>query len=107
MGEYWYTLARVQYHDGQWQDSLRSLDELRAKEGKLDAFGWFVTAMNRKQLKQGEQAKDAYRKGVKWIEERQKQAADDPVLRYQYESMREPLEQLRKDTEKLLEGERL
>lgn len=46
-GDYKYTLAMVQYRNGDWRDSLASLDQLKAQEGAWDASGWLLIAMNR------------------------------------------------------------
>jgi hypothetical protein len=40
---------------------------------------------NRHQLRQREQARGAFRKAVEWIEEEQRKAEDNALLRFQYE----------------------
>ena len=74
VGDYWYTLAEVQYRNGDWQDSLASLERMKAREGDLDAFGWLLTAMNRHQRRQGDEARAAMRKAAEWVEEQQRKA---------------------------------
>jgi tetratricopeptide (TPR) repeat protein len=104
MGDHWYTLATVQYRNGDWRDSLASLEKLKAREGALDASGWFVSAMNLHQLKRGDEAKDALRKGVEWIEERQRQAEANALLRFQFEIARPAIEALQREAENLIQG---
>jgi tetratricopeptide (TPR) repeat protein len=104
VGNYWYTLAMVQYRNGDWQESLASLENVKAKEGEFDASDWLLVAMNRHQLKQREEARSALRKAVEWIEERRRQAEDNALLRFQYEMMRPALDALRREAENLIEG---
>jgi hypothetical protein len=94
----------VQYRHGGWRDSLESLENLKAREGGLDGSGWLLTAMDRHQLKEGEEARRALRKAGEWIAERQRQAEGDALLRFQYELMRPGLEALRREAEDLIEG---
>jgi tetratricopeptide (TPR) repeat protein len=102
--EHWYTLAMVQYRNGDWSDSLASLEKVKAKAGTVDASDWFLTAMNLYQLKRREEARAALRKGVEWVDERKREAEDNPVLRIQYEMMRPNIEALRREAESLIEG---
>jgi tetratricopeptide (TPR) repeat protein len=104
LAEYWYTLALVQYRNGDWRGSLVSLEKVKAREGEYAAGDWLLIAMNRHRLRQRDEAWAALRKAVEWMDERKRQAEDNPVLRIQYELMRRPLEQLRREAEKLLEG---
>jgi hypothetical protein len=60
--------------------------------------------MDRHHLKQHQEAADALRKAVDWINTTQRQAEDNPVLRFQFEMMRPGLEALRREAERLLEG---
>jgi tetratricopeptide (TPR) repeat protein len=90
--EYQYTLATVQYRNGDWQDSLASLEKLKTREGGFDARGWLLIAMNRHQLKQRDEARLALRKADEWVEEQQRKAEGNPLLRYQYETMRPRIE---------------
>jgi tetratricopeptide (TPR) repeat protein len=101
---FWYTLAMVQYRNGEWRDSLASLEKVKAKEGGLDANDWFLSAMDLHQLKRRGEARAAFRKAVEWIDERLRQAEDNAVLRFQYELMRPAIEALRREAESLLEG---
>jgi tetratricopeptide (TPR) repeat protein len=84
IADYWYTLAMVQYRNGDWQDSLASVEKVKAKEGGLDANGWFLSAMNLHQLKQRNDARAAFRKADEWIEERKRQGEENALLRFQY-----------------------
>jgi tetratricopeptide (TPR) repeat protein len=102
--EHWYTLATVQYRNGDWQDSLASLEQEKTRGGEFDAGDWLLIAMNRHQLNQRAEARDAFGKAVEWIEERKRQAEDNPVLRFQYELMRPGIEALRREAENLLQG---
>jgi tetratricopeptide (TPR) repeat protein len=104
VGNYWYTLAMAQYRNGDWRDSLESLERVKALEGGFDATAWLLVAMNRQQLKQRAEAREALRKAVEWIDERRRQAEDNPVLRFQFEMARPTIEGLRREAEKLIEG---
>lgn len=104
VGDYWYTLAMVQYRSGAWRDSLTALDRLKARDGEFDALSWLLVAMNRHQLAQRDDARRSLRKAVEWIEERQRKAEGNGVLRFQFEMMRPLLESLRREAEKLIEG---
>jgi tetratricopeptide (TPR) repeat protein len=104
VGEYWYTLAMVQYRHGVWRDSLAALEGMKAKEGELDATGWLLTAMNRQQLKERDQARAAFRKAIDWIEEQQRKAEGNALLRFRLEMMRPTIEALRREAENLIEN---
>jgi tetratricopeptide (TPR) repeat protein len=104
VAEHWYTLATVQYRNRDWGGSLKSLEQLKAREGEHDGSDWLLIAMNRYQLGQRKEARDAFQKAVEWIEERQRQGEDNAVLRLQYEMMRPGLESLRREAEDLLQG---
>jgi tetratricopeptide (TPR) repeat protein len=103
-GDFWFTLTVVQYRNGDWHESLASLEKLKAREGGLDGSGWLVSAMDLYQLKRREEARAAFRKAVEWIDERRRQAEDNPLLRFQFEMMRPGLEALRREAEHLIEG---
>jgi tetratricopeptide (TPR) repeat protein len=103
-GDFWFTLTMVQYRNGDWQESLASLEKLKAKEGGLDGSGWLVSAMNLYRLKRREEARAALRKAVEWINERRRQAEDNPLLRFQFEMMRPGFDALRREAEHLIEG---
>jgi tetratricopeptide (TPR) repeat protein len=103
-GEYWYTLAMVQYRHGAWRDSLASLDQVKAREGGFDASSWLLVAMNRHQLKQRPEARAALRQAAEWMREQQRKAEDNPALRIQYEMMRPGIESLKREAETLIEG---
>jgi tetratricopeptide (TPR) repeat protein len=102
--EYWYTLATVQYRNGDWRESLASLEQVKARNGDFDAMDWLLVAMNRHHLKQRAEAREALGKAVRWIDERKRQAEDNAGLRLQLEMMRPALESLRREAESLLDG---
>jgi tetratricopeptide (TPR) repeat protein len=104
VADYWYTLAMVQYRNGDWRESLGSLEKVKARDGAFDASAWLLVAMNRHQLRQKADARAAHRKAVEWIEEMQRKAEDNAVLRIQYEMMRPTIEALRREAENLLDG---
>jgi tetratricopeptide (TPR) repeat protein len=104
VGDYWFTLAMVQYRNGDWCDSLATLEKVQAKEGGMVASGWFLSAMDLHQLKRREEARAAMRKGIEWIDERKRQAEDNALLRLQYEMVRPAIDALRREAENLLEG---
>jgi tetratricopeptide (TPR) repeat protein len=102
--EYWYTLAMVQYRNGDWRDSLQALDQLKARDSEYDASGWLLVAMNRQQLKHREEARTALRRAADWIAEQERKIEGNAQLRYQYEMMRPAIDALRREAEQLLEG---
>jgi tetratricopeptide (TPR) repeat protein len=104
VGDHWYTLAMVQYRNGDWRDSLATLEKVKAREGELDASAWFLSAMDLHQLKRRGEARAALRKGDEWIAERKRQAEDNTLLRLQFEMMRPAIEALRREAENLIEG---
>jgi len=104
-GDYWYTLAMVQYRSGDWRDSLASLDKVKAEQGEFSAVDWLLVAMNRQQLKQRQDARAALRKAIEWLEEQERKAEGNPLLRLQYEMMRSNIEALRQEAVNLIEGE--
>jgi tetratricopeptide (TPR) repeat protein len=104
VGEFWYTLAMVQFRNGDWGDSLESLEQVKAREGGFDASAWFLSAMDLHHLKRRDEARAALRKGVEWIDERKRQAEENAVLRFQFEMMRSGIEALRREAENLIEG---
>jgi tetratricopeptide (TPR) repeat protein len=104
VAEYWYTLATVQYRNRDWPESLASLEQVKARNGDFDAVDWLLIAMNRHQLRQRAEARTALRKAVEWFDERKRQAEDNPVLRFQLETMRPAIEALRREAENLLQG---
>jgi tetratricopeptide (TPR) repeat protein len=103
-GNYWYTLAMVQYRNGDWRDSQASLEQVKAREGEFGATAWFLAAMNLHRLKRPDEARAAFQKAVGWIDERRRQARDNAVLQFQYELMRPTIEALQREAEQLLEG---
>jgi hypothetical protein len=103
-GTYWYTLAIVQYRNGDWRDSQASLEQVKAREGEFGATAWFLAAMNLHRLKRPDEARAAFRKGIAWIDERRRQARDNAVLQFQYELIRPTIEALQREAEQLLEG---
>jgi tetratricopeptide (TPR) repeat protein len=104
VGDYWYTLAMTQYRNGDWRDSLASLETVKAKDGGFDASAWLLVSMNRHQLGQKDEARGAWRKAVEWIEELQRKAEDDAQLRFRFEMMRPAIESLRREAENLMDG---
>lgn len=104
VGEYWYSLAMVQYRKGDWQDSLASLEMVKAKDGGWDASDWFLSAMNLHRLKRPKEARAALRKGVEWMDETKRQAEDNTLMRLRFEMMRPGIEALQKEAENLIEG---
>jgi tetratricopeptide (TPR) repeat protein len=104
-GDYWFTLATAQYRKGDWRDSLVTLEQVKARtpEGP-PANVWYLTAMNRHQLRESVEARQALRKAADWMEERRRKAEDNPVPRFQYEMLRLSVEPLRREAEALIEG---
>jgi hypothetical protein len=104
VGDYWYTLALAQYRNGDWRNSLASLEQVKALDAGFDATGWLLVAMNRHQLNQRAEARTALGKAVEWIKEQRRLAKGDALLRFEYERMRPALEALRQEAETLING---
>jgi len=104
VGDYWYTLAMVQYRNGDWRDSLASLEKVKLQAGGFDAMDWLLAALNRHQLKQRDEARAALRKAAEWMEEQQRQAEGNALLRFRLEMVRPTIESLRREAEDLIEG---
>jgi hypothetical protein len=104
VGDYWYTLALVQYRNRDWGDSLRSLEQLKTREGAYEANGLLLLAMNRHQLNQPAEARAALRQAVTLIEDQKRKAEGDALLRFQWEMARPGIEALRREAEALIEG---
>jgi tetratricopeptide (TPR) repeat protein len=102
--DFWYTLAMVQYRNGDWRDSLTSLETRKTRAGAFDALDWLLVAMNRCQLKQRDEARAALRMAVEWIQEQQRKAEGNPQIRFQYEMMRPSIDALRREAEDLIQG---
>ena len=103
--DYWYTLAMVQYRNGDWRDSLASLDTLKAKRGEFDASDWLVSAMNLYRLNRKEEARAAVGKAVDWMEETSRRAQGDALQRMEYEMMRPAVESLLREAQNLIDEE--
>lgn len=104
VGDFWYTLAMVQYRNGEWHDCRESLDQLKEKERELDGPSLFLLSMTQHQLKQIPESKATFRKAQNWVEDRKRQAESDPVKRLQFELQRPAIDLLRREAEFLLEG---
>jgi tetratricopeptide (TPR) repeat protein len=106
VADYWYTLAMVQYRNGNWQDSLASLEALKARQGgEFGASDWLVSAMNLYRLNREEEAQAAVAKAVEWMEERRRKAVGNALLRMEYELMRPAVEALLREAQNLISGE--
>jgi uncharacterized protein HemY len=103
-GNYWSTLATVQYRNGDWRDSLASLERVKAIEGGLDARGWFLNAMGLHRLGQREEARAAFQRGLEWVDALKRQAEVDAIFRLQYELMQPSIEALRQEAEHLIDA---
>jgi tetratricopeptide (TPR) repeat protein len=104
VADYWYTLATAQYRNGDWRESLESLGKVRSQQGEWAAEDWFLAAMARHQLRQKDEARAALRKGVEWMEEQQRKAEGNTLLRIRYEMRRPGLEGMRREAEGLIRG---
>jgi tetratricopeptide (TPR) repeat protein len=105
VGDYWYTLAMVQYRNGDWRDSLGSLDTLKARRGEFDASDLLLSAMNLHRLGRKPEARSAVVKAVRWMGEKSRKAEGDAMLRMEYELMRPGFESLLREARGLIEGE--
>jgi tetratricopeptide (TPR) repeat protein len=105
VGEYWYTLAMVQYRNGDWRDSLASLDRVKARQGELDASDWLLSAMDLHRLNRKEEARAAMRKAIDWMAERSREGEGDPLVRLENEMMWPAIEALLREAKVLIDGE--
>jgi tetratricopeptide (TPR) repeat protein len=103
-GDYWHTLALVQYRNGDWRDSLAALQNVKTREGGADARDWFVAAMDLYRLDRKEEARGALQKAKVWLRERNRQAEEDALMRFQLDEMRPAVDELRQEAESLIEG---
>jgi tetratricopeptide (TPR) repeat protein len=103
LADYWYTLAMVQYRNGDWEESLASLEKVKAREVEVDGSDLFLSALNLHHLKRRDEARAALREGIEWMNERKRQAEGDALQRFEYETIREELESLRREAENLIE----
>src|SRR5262249_50296653 len=87
-----------------WQDSLASLDQVKARAKEFEAMDWFLTAMNLQRSKRRAEAQAAFRKGGEWIGGQQREAEDNAFLRLQYELRRPAIDGLKREAEDVLEG---
>jgi tetratricopeptide (TPR) repeat protein len=99
-----YTLAAAQYRNGDWRDSLNSLELMKAGDNRVDARHWYLISLNRSKLNQKVEAQEAFRKGNEWAGETERKAATDLRLRFQLDSIRPALERLRREAEELIQG---
>jgi tetratricopeptide (TPR) repeat protein len=103
--DYWYTLAMVQYRQGDWRESLAALDRVKAKQGELDASDWLLSAMDLHRLNRQEEARAAMQKAIDWMGARSRKAAGDPLLRMENEMMWPAIEALLREAKDLIDGE--
>ena len=101
--DFWFTLAAVQYRNGEWKESLESLEQVKARQNQFAASDWFFSAMAMHQLKRKEEARAALRKGVEWIAEMKRRGQDNPLIRFQFETLRPEIEELQREAEMLIE----
>src|SRR5262249_50095143 len=101
VGDYWYTLAMVQYRNGDWRDSRASRDRLKGKQGELDACDWLLSAMDLHRLNRQEEARSAMRKARDWMDEKSRKVGGDPLLRMEYEMMWPAIEALLREAKDL------
>ncbi len=105
VAEFWHTLAIVQYRNGDWRDSLSSLEECKAMQGELDASDWLLSAMNLFRLNRMKEAESAILKSDQWMREAGRKAENDAMSRLEYESMRTSVEALRREAQALMDGQ--
>jgi tetratricopeptide (TPR) repeat protein len=99
-----FTLATVQHWNGDWRESLASLELIKTEDNRWDARHWFLISMNRSRLNQKGEAQDAFRKGNQWIAETERKAATDLRTRLELERLRPTFESLRGRAEELIQG---
>jgi tetratricopeptide (TPR) repeat protein len=105
VAEFWHTLAVVQYRNGDWRDSLSSLEECKAQQGEFDASDWLLSAMNLFRLNRLKEAESAVMKSDQWMREAGRRAERDAMSRLEYESMRPSIEALRREAHALIDGQ--
>lgn len=101
---HWYTLAIVAYRNAAWQDSLAALEREEAIVGSSDPGDCFLRAMILFRLGQRDAAAAALRRGKEMVDELERRAGQNPVLRLQHDLIRPAMEALRQEAEALLEG---
>jgi tetratricopeptide (TPR) repeat protein len=102
--DYWYTLAMVQYRNGDWRDSLATLESVKAKQGEFQAEDWLLSALNLHRLDRKQEAREARDQALAWIQERNRKAENDPALQYQNQMMWPTIESLLREVRGLLDG---
>ncbi len=105
VAEFWHTLAIVQHRNGDWRDSLSSLEECKAKQGEFDASDWLLSAMNLFRLNRLKEAESAFLKSDQWMREAGRRAERDATSRLEYESTRSSVEWLRREAQALMDGQ--
>jgi hypothetical protein len=101
---YWFVYALTLYRIGDWSNSVAALDQVKAKQGDLQATDFFLLAMNQYQLKRPEDAKASLGKGINRWEELVREAEDNAELRVKIEGMRPTMEALKQEAQELLKG---
>ncbi len=104
LADYWFTLAMVQYRNGDYRASLATLEIIKAKQGEFDASDWLLSALNLRRLDQKPQAREAVDKALDWMRERNRKAENDPVLQMQNQILWPSIESLLKEARDLLDG---
>jgi hypothetical protein len=105
VADFWHTLAIVQYRNGDWRDSLSSLEACKARQGEFDASDWLLSAMNLFRLNRLKEAESAILKSDEWMREASRRAERDVMSRLEYESMRSSIESLRREAQALMDGQ--
>jgi tetratricopeptide (TPR) repeat protein len=101
---YWYTLAMVQYRNGDWQDSLKTLGTVKAKQGEFQAIDWLLSALNLHRLGRKQEAREAMDYAMAWMQERNQKAENDPALQYENQMMWPAVESLLREAQGLMDG---
>jgi tetratricopeptide (TPR) repeat protein len=67
-GADWNTLGVAQYHAGQWQSAISTLEESMKRRSGGDALDWFFLGMAHWQLGNKDEGRRWYEKSVEWMD---------------------------------------
>ena len=105
VAEFWHTLAVAQYRNGDWRDSLSSLEACKAKQGEFDASDWLLSAMHLFHLNRLKEVEFAILKSDEWMREAVRKAERDAISRLVFGSMRPSIDALRREAQALIDGQ--
>jgi serine/threonine protein kinase/Tfp pilus assembly protein PilF len=81
------TLGVAQYRAGQWPEAIASFEQAAKTRGSADSWDLFFLAMARWQLRQTDQAREAFADAVAWMEDRNPTSAELLQIRAEAEAL--------------------